>query len=111
MAKKSKFVKRLIWESKRCYYCGVSICSDSATVDHVVAKSLGGGNEPENLVACCKSCNSAKGDKTLDDFRILLALNSSEWKGVFSVKQVKMLMLRGHDIGVKPDLVKFYGES
>lgn len=32
-------------------------------VDHVTPISAGGGNEPENLVICCNSCNSRKGKK------------------------------------------------
>ncbi|MFJ2575978.1 HNH endonuclease [Kitasatospora aureofaciens] len=31
------------------------------TVDHMVPKRLGGGDEPENLGVLCRSCNSRKG--------------------------------------------------
>lgn len=34
------------------------------TLDHVMPKSRGGGNTWENLVTCCKKCNSRKDDMT-----------------------------------------------
>lgn len=47
----------------RCQYCGHS--GHDLTVDHVVPKRLGGETSWENLVCCCKRCNTKKGDKTL----------------------------------------------
>lgn len=47
-----------------CQYCGHSGGND-LTVDHVVPKRLGGATTWENLVCCCKRCNTKKGDKTL----------------------------------------------
>jgi 5-methylcytosine-specific restriction endonuclease McrA len=41
----------------RCRYCG----GLASTTDHVVAKARGGTDDPSNLVACCRSCNSKKG--------------------------------------------------
>lgn len=44
-----------------CAYCG----QDATTVDHVV--SIKAGGDPvslENMVACCKRCNSAKGSRS-----------------------------------------------
>lgn len=43
-----------------CDYCGTWI---AATIDHVVPRSQGGGNERANLVSACWSCNSSKGDR------------------------------------------------
>lgn len=44
-----------------CVYCG----SDSdLTLDHVTPRSRGGGNTWENLVTCCKPCNSRKDNRT-----------------------------------------------
>jgi 5-methylcytosine-specific restriction endonuclease McrA len=44
-----------------CTYCG----QDAMTVDHIVAIKNGG--DPislENMVACCKRCNSSKGSRS-----------------------------------------------
>jgi len=46
-----------------CQYCGTH--ANDLTVDHVIPKRLGGPTAWENLVCCCKKCNTKKGDKTL----------------------------------------------
>ncbi len=46
-----------------CQYCGHM--GHDLTVDHVVPKRLGGPTAWDNLVCCCKRCNTRKGDKTL----------------------------------------------
>lgn len=42
-----------------CHYCGL----DANSVDHVLPRSRGGTDDLDNLVACCSSCNSSKGDR------------------------------------------------
>ncbi len=54
----------------RCQYCGHS--GHDLTVDHVVPKRLGGATSWENLVCCCKKCNTRKGDKTLSQVGFVL---------------------------------------
>lgn len=44
-----------------CQYCGSH--GKDLTIDHVVPKRHGGGAQWENLVACCRRCNTKKGDK------------------------------------------------
>lgn len=45
-----------------CQYCGTS--GGELTVDHIVPKHNHGPTSWENLVCCCKKCNSKKGGKT-----------------------------------------------
>lgn len=45
-----------------CQYCGQK--GGELTVDHVVPKKMGGKTDWDNLVCCCKRCNSKKKDKT-----------------------------------------------
>lgn len=57
--------KRLRYEVLRrdnhaCRYCGRAAPDVPMTVDHVIPKALGGGDEPTNLVAACEDCNSGK---------------------------------------------------
>jgi len=57
----------------RCQYCGHS--GHDLTVDHLVPKRLGGATSWENLVCCCKRCNTRKGDKTLAQVGFSLRAN------------------------------------
>lgn len=46
-----------------CQYCGVDLLNSfstycSATVDHLVARSLNGPDTEDNLVLACPACNS-----------------------------------------------------
>ena len=42
-----------------------AVGGSGTTVDHVVPRAEGGGDQPSNLVACCASCNARKADKRL----------------------------------------------
>jgi hypothetical protein len=57
--------KRLRYEVLRrdnhaCRYCGASAPEAKLTVDHVVPVTLGGTDDPSNLVTACEPCNSGK---------------------------------------------------
>ncbi|MFE9432392.1 HNH endonuclease [Streptomyces sp. NPDC006640] len=57
--------KRLRYEILRrdnhaCRYCGATAPQAKLNVDHVLPTSLGGGDEPSNLVTACSPCNSGK---------------------------------------------------
>jgi len=51
-------------DDNECQYCG---SRKNLTIDHVIPRSKGGMDTWENLVACCSSCNIAKGNKLLKD--------------------------------------------
>ena len=53
-----------------CQYCGHK--GHDLTVDHVIPRRLGGPMSWENLVCCCKKCNTKKGDKTLAQLGVTL---------------------------------------
>ncbi|MFK7872850.1 MAG: HNH endonuclease [Oligoflexales bacterium] len=65
--RKSQKWKNTIVKSD-CYYCGCSLNAQTATMDHIVPVSRGGLSKPGNIVACCKPCNTAKGDLTGAEF-------------------------------------------
>ena len=52
-----------------CAYCGATI-EDGAilSLDHLVPRSHGGGNQVTNLVTCCKKCNSSRGNRSVRAF-------------------------------------------
>lgn len=56
--------KLLMLQGGKCFYCGNKLSLEDATVDHVVAKALGGDNSEGNTVACCHSINHAFGNAT-----------------------------------------------
>lgn len=49
-----------------CAYCGDWTAS---SVDHIVPRSRGGGDNPANLASACWPCNQRKGALTADEFR------------------------------------------
>lgn len=54
-----------------CGYCGRDLrMADprEVTLDHLLPRCFGGGNENENLVTACLSCNSARGSKPWADY-------------------------------------------
>jgi 5-methylcytosine-specific restriction endonuclease McrA len=57
-------------DNHTCQYCGQT--SKELTVDHIIPKRLGGPTSWENLVCCCRKCNSKKGDKTLQQVGFVL---------------------------------------
>ena len=47
-----------------CQYCSDTFQQSELTMDHVHPKSRGGLKSWSNIVACCKSCNLKKRDRT-----------------------------------------------
>jgi len=47
-----------------CVHCG---SESDLTVDHIVPRSLGGGNQPENLQTLCRRHNSQKATRDMVD--------------------------------------------
>lgn len=60
-----------------CGYCGRS----ATTVDHIKPRSRGGEDTWENMVACCLSCNNAKGNRTLKQLGWTLRITPSRPRG------------------------------
>lgn len=87
---KSNIIKR---DNNQCQYCG---SKSNLTVDHIIPRSKGGQNTWENMVACCESCNTKKGNYDLSKIdmklrslpkkpvnKIMLILNNTkddEWQ-------------------------------
>lgn len=62
-------------DGPNCRYCGRECFitdeqnrMDELTVDHVVPRSKGGGNNLDNCVIACRECNAKKGDKHPHEF-------------------------------------------
>jgi len=52
------------WQQKTssgsCYYCGRKVGFWNLTMDHIIPLSRGGRSTRDNLVPCCKECNTKK---------------------------------------------------
>ena len=64
------FLRNLLVAHKGlCFYCEKPL-TDYRCLEHLTPLSRGGKNQQFNLVYSCKSCNSTKRQKTLEDFAI-----------------------------------------
>lgn len=70
----------------RCHYCGTEASQAELHVDHVVPQSLGGTNDPSNLVTACVECNSGKAGRTLDE-PVLAAVDEKAQRYAAAVEQ------------------------
>ena len=65
--KARKLRKSRWWQRKLaagiCYYCREIYEPKDLTMDHIIPLARGGRSTKDNLVACCKECNTRK--KTL----------------------------------------------
>jgi len=51
-----------------CFYCKKELCEKEVAIDHVKPYSKHGETSLDNLVVSCKSCNSKKHTKDVEDF-------------------------------------------
>jgi hypothetical protein len=65
-------------DGHRCRYCGASAPDVPLTVDHVIPRSLGGGNEPSNLATACSDCNIGKSSVSPDAPTVEQVRNDAE---------------------------------
>lgn len=74
MSKKQKILSKT---NGKCAYCGACLEITGTHIDHMTPKSRGGCNSIENLVPSCPSCNTSKGTKTFEEFRVYIGINKS----------------------------------
>jgi 5-methylcytosine-specific restriction protein A len=62
------------WKQKlqegHCFYCRGNFKPNELTMDHKVPIARGGKSSRENIVACCKDCNSKKGSQCSVDLAL-----------------------------------------
>ena len=112
----NKKLRLEVWNKTNgfCWYCvkelvfdfgefGSSCNStDKFSVDHIKPDK---NNKLENLVPCCRGCNSAKGTKTVEEFRLRCEIGI--W---FGKDQIEYLRSFGIEIPKRKSIV-FYGET
>lgn len=90
--------KRLTVANKfdwHCAYCGVELSEETLVIDHVTPKSSGGTNNIQNLLPACRSCNSIKGTKTVEQFRLYISFKKVVNQPVFNQSQIEFLEKSG----------------
>ncbi|WP_420810750.1 HNH endonuclease [Haliangium ochraceum] len=58
--KRNKRARVIARDGARCWLCGNLPAPGEWTLDHVVPKSEGGGNQVENLRGACRACNQGR---------------------------------------------------
>ncbi|HCB2355492.1 MULTISPECIES: HNH endonuclease [Enterobacter] len=110
MARQFSTQKRLSVFTKtsgKCAYCGNTLSIESMHIDHIKPKKRGGNNDLGNLNGSCRPCNTAKGDRDLDDYRLHMMIKKSEFSGVITFKQWQDLNERGVLINLPTHLFHF----
>ena len=107
MSFRKRFLKKLIdRDGEFCAYCG---SSDDLHVDHVIPRSKGGSSQMINLKVCCWTCNCAKRDKSVEDFRLSESLKITDFQYIINYKQYQALLNLKL---IQPiDLIEFYFEK
>ncbi len=98
MSKQFSTSKRISVHAKTdgfCAYCGTKVGIDDFVIDHLHPKALGGRNNIENLMPACWSCNSSKGSKTIEQFRLFSAVKKVTGDTIFGQAQVEYLHQKG----------------
>ncbi len=76
----------------QCLYCGDRFRQSELTRDHIVPRAQGGADSWTNVVAACKRCNHAKGNRTPEQADMpLLAIP-------FTPNEYELLYLANHHI-------------
>lgn len=62
-----------------CCWCGESVEDGvKLTLDHLIPYSKGGTNGETNLVTCCSTCNSSRGNRSMAGFARVVAAYRSQ---------------------------------
>lgn len=72
--KARKLKKTRWWQEKiqkgECFHCGKIFSPKDLTMDHQQPLARGGRTGKNNVVTCCKTCNSKKSHKTLVEIKL-----------------------------------------
>lgn len=74
-----------------CQYCSLKLDNSTASVDHIMPvsrfRNKGESNSWDNLVACCKKCNTKKGSRTPEEAMMTLLSKPKSPRGFMTVQK------------------------
>lgn len=76
-----------------CYLCGEKIQQDDLHIDHVLAKSRGGSDDPSNLRATHEACNLDKWAVFLEDYLTRIETTYLYWQEIAKLDLEPVLAL------------------
>ncbi len=71
-------LKKMIQMPEVCPFCGTKLNEDNAEIDHIIPKTMGGKDEPDNMRYVCRKCNITKADKYNHLFEYYLRLMNNK---------------------------------
>lgn len=83
-------------DGEHCAYCNCRLTLRSVTKDHVVPRCKGGKDVLTNVVACCRTCNGKKADKTVAEAGIALR-EGVELRHLTDDEKLSVLLKTGAD--------------
>lgn len=89
----------------RCLYCGVSIEDVDLEIDHLVAQSRGGPDDPTNLVTSCGPCNNEKGVVHVEAYLLDRRLTGKTWEGI--AERIRQAQAKPLDLVGALDMLDF----
>ena len=94
-------VKELVWDKTKgkCWYCGTNLDRDhhklnGFTTDHFKPKCSNGKQKLNNLVPCCRRCNSGKSGMSLEEYRISKKLQKFKEKNSVTFSRNQLVFLK-----------------
>jgi len=57
----------LLRDGYACQYCGRKMAPSELTIDHVLPRAMGGRTSWDNVVTCCRKCNTRKSNRTPEE--------------------------------------------
>lgn len=78
-ARKSAVKKLIKHFGDTCFYCGCELSKETRTIEHVVARSMGGSNKLDNLRLACDYCNKTHKNPREAHLRAPKPVTKLEW--------------------------------
>lgn len=79
-------IEELVRTNPPCVYCGTT---HNITIDHKIAKAVGGSHTAEQIQPACRSCNGRKGLRSDAEFRHQLQMEAQGFKRCSKCNQFK----------------------